>query len=343
MLKIIVYLGVLVQLAISDYSKDLISILKLEYQSSKSLERVDQLLSEIAGSLRKSQEQDDRLNKTRQAECTAEITFLDRPIEVMYSEITRAKQIVADKEPKFNKVQALLGQKQQELDFLASFISNQENKYLQQITELKNSYIEHEQALKAVINSLDLLKAAEYEVTSSSVHDNKEHTEIIGLSFLQSDQESFSRLVDVIIDIQKNLQGYLDANTKRKVQIDDVIIDIQKNLQGYLDANTKRKVQIDEEYKNKGLLEEIRAGVGEIWKNLDQESLDLAEDIEEANRMIREASEECGSMVRAKSDKETECGAWTKQFSYETQKRNEEMAIIVEIMEQIHSDLSVLE
>ncbi|OMJ87612.1 hypothetical protein SteCoe_10612 [Stentor coeruleus] len=319
MLRIIGFLGILAHLATSEYSEDLMNILKLEYQSSQSLERVDQLLGEIAGSLRKSQEQDDRLNKTRQAECTAEITFLDRPIEVMYSEITRAKQIVAEKQPKFDKVQALLGQKQQELDFLASFISSQEHKYLQQTTELKNSYIEHEQALKAVLNSLDLLKTAEHDVTSARVHDNKEHTEIIGLSFLQSDQESFSRLVDVIIDIKKNLQDYLDANTQRKVQI-------------------------DEEYnKNKGLLEEIRAGVGEIWKNLDQESLDLAEDIEEANRMIREASEECGSMVRAKSDKETECGAWTKQFSYETQKRNEEMAIIVEIMEQIHSDLSVLE
>lgn len=319
MLRIIGLLGILAHLVVAEYSEDLIGILKLEYQSSRSLERVDQLLGEIAGSLRKSQEQDDRLNKTRQAECTAEITFLDRPIEVMYSEITRAKQIVAEKQPKFDKVQASLGQKQQELDFLASFIAIQERKYLQQITELKNSYIEHEQALNAVLNSLDLLKDAEHEVTSARVHDNKEHTEIIGLSFLQSDQESFSRLVDVITDIQKNLRGYLDMNTKRKVDI-------------------------DEEYnRNKGLLEEIRAGVGEIWKNLDQESLDLAEDIEEANRMIREASEECGSMVRAKSDKETECGAWTKQYSYETQKRNEEMAIIVEIIEQIHSDLSVLE
>lgn len=319
MLRIIGLLGILAHLVVAEYSEDLIGILKLEYQSSRSLERVDQLLGEIAGSLRKSQEQDDRLNKTRQAECTAEITFLDRPIEVMYSEITRAKQIVAEKQPKFDKVQASLGQKQQELDFLASFIAIQERKYLQQTTELKNSYIEHEQALNAVLNSLDLLKDAEHEVTSARVHDNKEHTEIIGLSFLQSDQESFSRLVDVITDIQKNLRGYLDMNTKRKVDI-------------------------DEEYnRNKGLLEEIRAGVGEIWKNLDQESLDLAEDIEEANRMIREASEECGSMVRAKSDKETECGAWTKQYSYETQKRNEEMAIIVEIIEQIHSDLSVLE
>ena len=48
-------------------------------------------------------------------------------------------------------------------------------------------------------------------------------------------------------------------------------------------------------------------------------------------------------MVRAKKDKETECGAWTKQYDYETNKRNEEISIIIELRQLISKDLSLLE
>ena len=303
----------------SSYKEDLFQILKLEYSTASSLESVNSLLSDLSTSLRSSQESDDRLNKTRQLECTAEITFLDRPIEVMFSEITRAKQIVAEKSPKFDHTQQLIHEKDSEIQYLTQSLQSLDRNYVRDSDSLKDSYIEHEQALKAVSGSLSLLKDSELSVTSTRIPDNSEHTEIVGLSFLQTDQESFSRLVDIFTDIRNNLQGYLKANNARKVQIDG------------------------EHSRLRGALERVKAGVQELRDNLDAESLDLAEDIEEANRMINEAQEECGSMVRAKADKETECGAWTRQYVYETEKRNEEMRIIFEISQMVNQDISALE
>ena len=303
----------------SDYKSNLLGILKLEYESSQSLESVNSLLSEISSSLRKSQETDDKLQKSRSTECMIEVTFLDRPIEVMFSEITRSKQIVSEKEPIYNHTKAILSQKTKELDYLNKQIVYIDNKYKEDSKALQDYYFEHEEALKAVSNSLLLLKSSESSVTSAVIQDNSQHIEIVGSSFLQNDQDSFTRLVDVFTDIKHNIEEYLKANTNRKVEI-------------------------DQEYKKlKAALEEAKSGVLLISKKLDQMCIDLAEDIEEANRMTREAGEECGSMVRAKKDKETECGAWTKQYDYETNKRNEEISIIIELRQLISKDLSLLE
>lgn len=318
MFKFVVLVGIFLNVR-GGYKDEIFGIVRLEYVNSKSLEKVNQVLSGIAESLRSSQDADDRMNKTRQAECTAEITFLDRPIEVMYSEITRAKQIVAEKEPKFNRTQSQILEKNLIITYLTQTLSSLDRIYKEDCEYLQDSYLEHEDALSAVTSSLSLLKKSEISVTSSKIHDNSEHTEIVGLSFLQTDQESFSRLVDICTDVFKNLKESLKANAAKKVEIDMEYTEVR------------------------GVVERVKAQVEEIRDNLDAESLDMAEDIEEANRMLREAQEECGSMVRAKHDKETECGAWTRQYAYETGKRNEEMKAILEITQMANQDISYLE
>ncbi|CAG9330399.1 unnamed protein product [Blepharisma stoltei] len=298
------------KLSQNPYGSKILSTISLQLSSDKPPEEVILLLEEISNKLLDEQRKDDQLNVTRAAECKAEIEFLDRPIEVMHSEIERAKQIEAEREPLFNSTIEKRNAKDQEIRFFEGEIMSLDRNSKIDAEKLQKKYQEHEEALSAIDSSLEYMQKVYTDQESQSVKSNHPHMEIIPL--------------DVLLEVSENQDSI--------VKLIDIMTDIRKDYQASLKSLIDRKLEGEKDYKElKDSISSVISDLKEIRESLDKHSLELSDDLEESRRMQREAREECGSMERARDDKVTECEAWSNQYINEKDKRSEELQIIREI------------
>lgn len=115
----------------SESGRSLLNTIYLQLGSADG--RVPETLAKIKADLRDQQIQDDTLRKRRIQECTFEIVFLDRPIEVMDSEIERSNAIVAEKEPLLNTTIALTAVLQTKLEFFSRHIMANEMIHISEV------------------------------------------------------------------------------------------------------------------------------------------------------------------------------------------------------------------
>jgi hypothetical protein len=298
-------------LSSNDYEDRLFRLLKLEYKSSQSIENVEQILDQISQSAILSQEADDRLNTTRITECIFDIDYLDRPIEVLYTEISRTTEITTKKMSLFNATSELITKKTKEIEILSQTKEKLEKKYMQESDDLKTSYFNYEKSLKNLKEGYNILSQTDEFVNGRAIKDSRAHVEPVGFLFLQSNQDSYRRLTEIVGDATSDISNYLKENSQMQAELYD-------------------------KYKEMtSLIGKITEDCRGLLNVLEEESLALADSIEEANRMRLESEEEYGSVRRAKDDKTYQCEVWRQEYAFETEKRNEIIKIVGKIREKI--------
>lgn len=275
-----------------------------------------EILEETFKKLQNEQLEDDKLSKTRTQDCTFEITFLDRPIEVTTSEIERNNAIVASKEPLFNQTVQRKIETSENIVTIRGYMANLDDSYKLKIEEIQSKLQSKQDAFDAVSRSLEYLKSSEYKAISPDIKSNSDHIEVIPItsnSFLQRDQVTYTRLTDIMEDIRGKLSKSANSSTQLLLSSESNYSSLRKDL------------------------EQVKADLTTLYESLEKEELAYAEDLEEARRMIAEVKEERGSMVRAKADKEIECGAWDRQYSGDKTRRLREMATITQTLDKLES------
>lgn len=304
------------ELASYPYGKSILDTVSLQLSSQQSPDEISKILENIQERLLNEQKKDNQLNSTRENECKAEIDFLDRPIEVMQSEIERAMQIQGEKQPLYNATIAKRDTKDQEIKFYEVQIVALDRKFKKDTERFQTSYQEHQEILNALNSSLEYMKKRHLEQQKVSVKSNKDHMEIIHIDILlqtESNQDDILRLIDISTSLK---------------------IDYEESMKNYLDRQLEEERDYEELRKS---IEIILADLKEVREELNKHALELSDDLEEAIRMERESREENGSMERARADKVTECAAFAKQYLSEKQKRSEELQIIRDIQDMIIS------
>jgi len=267
---------------------------------------INELLDSISNKLLEEQRKDDYLNKTRSYDCFFESDFLDRPIELMESEIKRSEAIVAEKEPIYYTVQSELEDIQQEINSL-----NTQNKKLEtsKETSKESSIQDYQSILNTLQNHLDYLHSIQETQTSQNIHDVSQTMDPLPPNLLQADQDS----VNKVADIMQELHSYYYQT-----------INLQKQYM------SQAKAQSGEVNLEIGI---VVSNLKAVTEELEIQKMQLLDDIEGAKRMIAEASEELRSMVAAKDAKTLQCSVWTKQYFKDSNRRSKEIGIVEAIKE----------
>lgn len=304
-------LETLAKIDASPYGKHLLDTVSLQVKAGTSVDRIVELLDELADGLREEQADDDSLNVTRQNECDTEIAAYRETIVYTQAEIDDANTLLAEYRPDLEETEEQLEIKETEIEELSQQIQDIESDYKLDLEDYNERINEHEQAIEALDAVLEELYTLVGSQAGEGIHDNSKRIEAETkagvLLQTMADQATLERIIELLEETKENVETGIDDEKAQQDQADQDYTTVHGDMVRTLaDLRTARNSLAQRKEHLESLIAE-------------------QEDRVERNTAERDAAQE------ALEAKEKICEEWRQKYFSDTEKRSEELDLIQQV------------
>jgi chromosome segregation ATPase len=304
----------------SPYGRQLLDTVSLQVRSGASVDRIVELLDELASGLREEQSQDDALNVTRQNECDTEIEAYHNTIAYTQSEIDDAERLLGEYYPDLEETIAELETKEKEIESLTKEIDDLEADYRADLADYNDRVADHKDAITSLQSVLDELYPMVGSEAGEGIHDNSKRIEAEEkagvLLQTKADQATLERIIELLEETKENLETGIEDENGQQSEADQDYSELHADMTRTLaDLNTA-----------KNSLAEHKA---HLESEIAQE-----EERKERNTRERDAAQE------ALEAKEKICEEWRQKYFSDSAKRSDELDLIQQVREIFTEELS---
>eukprot|EP00359_Climacostomum_virens_P007008 CAMPEP_0204901450 /NCGR_PEP_ID=MMETSP1397-20131031/3085_1 /ASSEMBLY_ACC=CAM_ASM_000891 /TAXON_ID=49980 /ORGANISM="Climacostomum Climacostomum virens, Strain Stock W-24" /LENGTH=316 /DNA_ID=CAMNT_0052069813 /DNA_START=76 /DNA_END=1026 /DNA_ORIENTATION=- len=293
------------------YGKRILDTIALQMKAGASVDRIVELLDELAEGIRDNQSDDDALNATRQNECDAEIAEYERIIRDTQAEIDDAEAKLAVLYPDLQTTSAQLDVKVTEIEYLKQKLADYRQSFGDDTRDYQERVANHEQGIASIDSVLEQLyplvgSEAGEGIHSTSVRIDAETAAGV-FAQLAADQATLSRIIELLGEVRASLVASIEDENATQVQaerdfeqMESAIIKTLADLQEARDFLATRKFDLESE---------IAA----------QES-----------RLARNTAEN-ENAKSSKAAKENICEEWRQKYFADSSKRSDELETIQQV------------
>jgi peptidoglycan hydrolase CwlO-like protein len=293
------------------YGRRILDTIALQLKAGASVDRIVELLDELADGIREEQSDDDNLNVTRQNECDSEIAEYERIIRDTQAEIDDASSQLASLYPQLKTTTAQLKTKEVEIESLSAKIDDYRQSFRDDTHDYQARVADHEAGIASIDSVLEQMEPLVGSEAGEGIHETSVRIEgeVAAGVFAQlaADQATLARIIELLEEVRASLVASIEDENATQAQAERDFDELERAMVKTL------------------------ADLQEAQDFLTSQKFALESEIASQEARLSRNQEENESAKTSKAAKENVCEEWRQKYFADSSKRSDELATIQQV------------